>query len=122
MAIGPLVVSPASELWGRSPLMHISNLLFMVSLAMSALSANMTTLLVARVITGMAGCIPIVLEGGFIADLVAEEKRGKIIAIWALAPVSVCTTYSSLLTFMLLTRSSRGVQSVGGIVSPILAC
>ncbi len=92
MAIGPLVVSPASELWGRCPLMHVSNVLLMLSLGVGALSTDITTLLVARVITGMAGCIPIVLEGGFIADLVAAEKRGKIIAVWALAPVSVCTS------------------------------
>ncbi|KAJ5672849.1 polyamine transporter 1 [Penicillium longicatenatum] len=86
-AISPLLVSPASEIWGRSPLMHISNILFLCASIMSALSTNLTMLIAARLIMGIGGCIPVVLEGGYIADLVPLGMRGKIIAVWSVVPI-----------------------------------
>lgn len=88
-AIGPLVLSPASELFGRSPLMHASNAMFVLSSILSAASTNMAMLLVGRIIMGIAGCIPSVLGAGYIADLIPVEKRGKVFGIWACGPLLV---------------------------------
>lgn len=90
-AIGPLFLAPIGEMYGRNPLMHASNAMFLISSILSAICPNITLLLVARVIMGVAGCIPSTIGGGYIADLIPIEKRGRVIGIWAFGPVLVCS-------------------------------
>ncbi|KAJ5413642.1 hypothetical protein N7509_000269 [Penicillium cosmopolitanum] len=125
-ALGPLIVSPGSELLGRNPLMHTSNFMMVLSMVIGALSNSMPLLLVSRTITGAAGCIPIVLEGGYIADLIHVEKRGKIIAVWTLAPL-VGTVIGPIISGSITLRVGwrsvfwlmailSGVQTVAGML------
>ncbi|KAJ5093029.1 major facilitator superfamily domain-containing protein, partial [Penicillium angulare] len=80
-AIGPLILSPLGEVYGRSPLMHGSNILFVISSILSAVSPNMGLLLFSRVLTGLAACVPNILGAGYVADLIPVEKRGRIFAL-----------------------------------------
>ncbi|KAJ5096611.1 hypothetical protein N7456_007332 [Penicillium angulare] len=108
-AIGPLFVSPASELWGRDVLMHASNFIFLASTIACAISPDIPVLIASRVIMGMAGTIPSVVEGGYIADLVPLQNRGKFIAIWTLSPLIGAVVGPIIGGFMALKTGWRSV-------------
>jgi multidrug resistance protein len=86
-AIGPLFMAPLSELYGRLPVYHVSNLLFVIFTVACAVSSNLGMLIAFRFLDGCAGSTPLVLGGGSIADLITQEKRGGVMAIWAMGPL-----------------------------------
>lgn len=88
-AIGPLFFTPVSEIYGRNPLMHASNVMFLLSSVLGALSTNLTMMIVARILVGIAGSAPSVLGIGYIADLIPVEERGRIMGLWACGPLLV---------------------------------
>lgn len=89
---GPLLLSPLSELYGRCPLMHASNGMFVVSAILCATTVDIPMIMVARVLMGLAGCVPTTLGGGVIADMMPVEQRGMAMSLWAsgLLLVSQC--------------------------------
>ena len=88
-SFGPLFLSPLSELYGRSPIMHASNLFFLVFSVACATSVNLPMLEVFRLLLGFAGCPPLTLGGGTIADLQPPEKRGLALSLWTMGPLLV---------------------------------
>ncbi|KAG8525233.1 uncharacterized protein KY384_008877 [Bacidia gigantensis] len=86
-AAGPVVLAPLSELYGRLPLYHCSNLGFIVFTVACALSTNLNMLIGFRFISGLFGSCPLTIGGGTIADLIPQEKRGGVMAIWVLGPL-----------------------------------
>jgi MFS family permease len=94
-AVGPLFMAPLSELYGRLPVYHVSNALFVVFTIACAVSSNLGMLVAFRFLDGCVGSTPLVLGGGSIADLISQEKRGGIMAIWAIGPLlgPSCWTY-----------------------------
>jgi MFS family permease len=87
--LGPLVLAPMSELFGRSPIMHASNIFFIIFSIACAVSTNMAMFIVFRLFMGIAGCPPLTLGGGTIADLMPPEKRGRALSIWTMGPLMV---------------------------------
>ncbi|EED15848.1 conserved hypothetical protein [Talaromyces stipitatus ATCC 10500] len=85
--IGPLLLTPASELYGRMPVTHSANIIFLVASILCAVSVNIPMLIVFRLIMGLSGCVPVTLGAGFIADLMPVEKRGMALAIWTFGPL-----------------------------------
>ncbi|RAK98756.1 MFS transporter [Aspergillus ibericus CBS 121593] len=83
-ALGPLIVAPLSELYGRSMVYHVSNVLFLGATIGCALSTNVGMFLAFRLISGSAGVTPLALGGGSIGDLMAPERMGRAMAIWGL--------------------------------------
>ena len=73
-ALGPLFLAPCSEIWGRLPVYHICNFMFVIWTLACALSPNMGALLVFRLLAGIAGSCPLTIGGGSIADLIMQEK------------------------------------------------
>ncbi|KAI1275912.1 major facilitator superfamily domain-containing protein [Xylaria sp. FL0933] len=86
-AISPLVVAPLSELYGRKVVMNTANFAFLVFTIVCAVSNGIGLFLVFRVFQGVAGCVPLVLGGGMIGDLVPPEKRGRALSGWQLGPL-----------------------------------
>ncbi|KAJ9602400.1 hypothetical protein H2200_012942 [Cladophialophora chaetospira] len=86
-ALGPLFLAPCSEIWGRLPVYHVNNFLFVVWTMACALSPNIAALLVFRLLAGIAGSCPLTIGGGSIADLIVQEKRGGAMALFALGPL-----------------------------------
>lgn len=86
-AVGPLFIAPLSEVYGRMPLYHICNIMFVVWNIACAVAPNIGSLLVFRLIAGVAGSCPITIFAGSIADVFIQEKRGGAMAICALGPL-----------------------------------
>lgn len=94
LAVGPLFLAPLSEIYGRTPLMHASNLMFLLSAILCAVSTNIPMLLVFRFVMG-ASNTP--LGGGYVADLMAPEKRGRAMNVWTVGPVMVRQSFDHYL-------------------------
>lgn len=87
LAAGPLVIAPLSELYGRLPLYHSCNILFIIFTVACAVSSNLNMLIGFRFLEGVAGSAPLTIGGGTIADLVIQEKRGAAMSGFALGPL-----------------------------------
>jgi MFS family permease len=85
--IGPLFVSPLSEVYGRLPVYHIGNVIYLVFTIGCALSKNTAQFLVFRFISGCAASIPNTIGGGTVADIYPANERGKALALFALGPL-----------------------------------
>ncbi|TVY82541.1 Efflux pump radE [Lachnellula suecica] len=86
-ALGPLLVAPLSEMYGRVPLYHASNVLFCIFTMACAVSSNLNMLIAFRFFAGAAGSTPITIGGGSFGDMFSVEERGKAIAIWSMGPL-----------------------------------
>ena len=86
-AFGPLIIAPLSELYGRLPVYHASNILFVVFTVACAVASNLNMLIGFRFLQGTFGSTPLTIGGGTIADMIVQEKRGGVMAIWALGPL-----------------------------------
>ncbi|TVY15569.1 Efflux pump radE [Lachnellula arida] len=87
LIIGPVFLAPLSELYGRSPIIHVSNVLFLIFSIACAVSSDLAMFIVFRLFTGIAGSTPVTLGGGIIADLMPPEKRGTAMIAWLLGPL-----------------------------------
>jgi EmrB/QacA subfamily drug resistance transporter len=78
-----------SDIFGRKPILLVTNAIFFVGSLLAAVSVNMNMLIAARVIQGIGGGGLIVLVNICISDLFAMRERGAYFGIiggvWALA-------------------------------------
>ena len=86
-ALGPMVIAPLSEMYGRQPLYHTCNLGFIIFTVACAVSSSLNMLIGFRFMQGAFGSCPLTIGGGTIADMIIQEKRGGVMAIWALGPL-----------------------------------
>ncbi|KAK1573273.1 major facilitator superfamily transporter [Colletotrichum navitas] len=87
LAIGPLILPPLSELYGRVIIYHIGNIIFVVFTAACGLSKNMDMLIGFRFLAGLVGAGAVTIGGGSIGDLTTIRERGKAMSIWSLGPI-----------------------------------
>lgn len=85
--LGPFLIAPLSEIYGRVPLYHACNVIFLVFTIACAVAQTLPQLIVFRLFAGIAGVCPITIGSGTVADMVPVEKRAGIMAIWALGPI-----------------------------------
>ncbi|GAB7344031.1 hypothetical protein MBLNU457_1953t1 [Dothideomycetes sp. NU457] len=86
-AIGPLLISPLSEMWGRYPVYIVTYFCFIIFTIACAVAKDMGSLIVFRFFSGCFGVTPVTIGGGTIADLFPAERRGAVMAIWAMGPL-----------------------------------
>ncbi|KAF9891852.1 hypothetical protein FE257_003337 [Aspergillus nanangensis] len=86
-AFGPFIIAPLSEMYGRVPLYHACNVLFLIFTIACAVAQSLPQLIVFRLLAGMAGVCPLTIGSGTVADMVPKEKRAGIMAVWALGPI-----------------------------------
>ncbi|EKJ75017.1 hypothetical protein NXS19_007679 [Fusarium pseudograminearum] len=84
---GPLVIAPLSEMYGRLPLYHICNVLFVIFNVACALAPNLGGLIAFRLLAGLAGSCPLTIGAGSLADMISRERRGAAMSSWALGPL-----------------------------------
>lgn len=85
-ALGPLIWSPVSDLFGRKVAYFTSMGLYTIFNIPCALAPNLGGLLVCRFLCGVFSSSGLCLVGGSIADMFPSSTRGKAIAFFAWAP------------------------------------
>ncbi|RXW16880.1 hypothetical protein EST38_g8972 [Candolleomyces aberdarensis] len=86
-ALGPLLLSPLSEMYGRTWILHISNIFNIAFNIGCAFSPNTACLLAMRFLTGFSSSAPVAVGGGSISDLFAENERGSAMALFTIGPL-----------------------------------
>lgn len=86
-AIGPLFAAPLSEVYGRLPVLHSANLLFLVFNLGCAFSRNTASFLVFRFLAGFVGSTPVACGGGVVSDLFSERDRAAGMALYFIGPL-----------------------------------
>lgn len=85
-AFGPLLVAPLSEYYGRVPVYHTANILFVVFSIASAVSSNTQMLIAFRFFNGLS-VASITLNPAIVGDLFVTEEQGTGQAMMGLAPL-----------------------------------
>lgn len=86
-AVGPVFLSPLSEIYGRRYVLMSGNLLFTVWQIGCALAPNMSSLIVIRFLAGIGGSGCLTIGGGVIADLFDSDQRGLATSLYSLGPL-----------------------------------
>lgn len=86
-AIGPLIIAPLSELYGRVWIYNVCNVFFIIFTVACGVSSNMNMLVGFRFLAGCAGSAPLTIGAGTVADLFPREQRAGAMAIWGMGPL-----------------------------------
>jgi multidrug resistance protein len=81
-----MAFAPMSEMFGRRPVYALTLLIAVIFIIPCAVSKNIGTLIVCRLIDGIAFSAPMTLVGGTLADLWKSEERGVPMAAFSAAP------------------------------------
>ncbi|KXN89327.1 hypothetical protein AN958_05825 [Leucoagaricus sp. SymC.cos] len=85
--IGPLIMAPLSEMYGRTWVLHIANVFTLAFSLGCAYSPNTGSLVAFRFLSGLSGSAPIAIGGGSVSDLFAERERASAMALFSLGPL-----------------------------------
>ncbi|KAJ5784060.1 uncharacterized protein N7518_009737 [Penicillium psychrosexuale] len=88
IAIGPMFMSPLSEMYGRVPVYHGATIIFVAFIIGNALSKTTSQFMVFRFISGCAGGTPMALGGGTIADITSVQQRDVAMALFSMGPLA----------------------------------
>jgi multidrug resistance protein len=86
-AFGPLVIGPLSEVHGRKPVLHATNIWFLVWNIVCGFSRNKGELLAARLLAGLGASAVYALGGGVLGDVWRPEQRGRSLGLYMLIPL-----------------------------------
>lgn len=84
--VGPLVFAPISEMYGRKVVYVTTLAVGVIFIIPCAVATNIETLLICRLIDGIAFSAPMTLVGGTLADLWRNDERGVPMAAFSAAP------------------------------------
>ncbi|KAF8316073.1 MFS general substrate transporter [Clavulina sp. PMI_390] len=87
-AVGPLLLGPLSELMGRTLILQVSNLMFLVFNIACSQAQTTTQLLIFRFLAGFGGSAPLAVGGGALSDMFKAEERGAANAIYSMMPLT----------------------------------
>ncbi|CZR36289.1 uncharacterized protein FPRO_03451 [Fusarium proliferatum ET1] len=118
-AFGPLFIAPLSELYGRIPIYHVCNSLFVVFSACCALSNGVPMLMAFRFLSGVSGVAVITCGSGSIADMMPPEQRGRAISLWSLGPLTGPVVGPVCAGFLVEAKGWRWVFWIITIVSGV---
>lgn len=84
--VGPLLFAPLSEEYGRQIIYNTTLGIAVIFILPCALAKNIGTLLVCRLIDGIAFSAPMTLIGGSLSDIWPTKDRGVAMAVFSAAP------------------------------------
>ena len=85
--LGPLLLAPLSEIYGRRVVLTGANVFFCVWQIGCALSPNLSSLIVFRFLAGIGGSGCLTIGGGVISDLFNPDRRGLATAVYSVGPL-----------------------------------
>ncbi|KAI1384998.1 MFS general substrate transporter [Hypoxylon trugodes] len=86
-ALGPLCWGPLSELYGRVPVLQLSNLGFLAFTLGCGFAQNKGQMIAFRFLSGLGGSAALAIGGGVLGDLFIAEHRGRAMSMYSLAPL-----------------------------------
>lgn len=86
IALGPLLMSPLSEFYGRRPIYLVSWTMFLIWIIPSAVARNAETMIVVRFFDGFAGSSFLSVAGGTVNDVFRREAIQAPMTIISLSP------------------------------------
>ena len=86
IALGPLLMSPMSEFFGRRPIYLVSWVMFVIWTIPSAVAKNIETMIVSRFFAGFAGSTFLSVAGGTVGDVFLRNEIQAPMALVSLAP------------------------------------
>ncbi|EIN05407.1 MFS general substrate transporter [Punctularia strigosozonata HHB-11173 SS5] len=86
-AIGPLFLGPLSEIYGRSRVLQLANIWYLVWNLVCGWSTSTGMLIAFRFLAGLGGSAPLSIGGGVLGDCWDTSQRGQAIAVYSLAPL-----------------------------------
>ncbi|UKZ76624.1 hypothetical protein TrVFT333_004331 [Trichoderma virens FT-333] len=86
IAVGPMLLSPLSEFYGRRPIYLVSWSMYLIWLIPSAVAKNIATMIVARFFDGLAGSTFLTVSGGTVGDLFGRHELQLPMAVFSIAP------------------------------------
>jgi MFS family permease len=87
LGIGPMVISPLSEVYGRLPVYHVTNLFFILFMVGNALVKDTAGFIILRFLAGFVGGTPLAIGGGTIADVTTPANRSAALGLFSLGPL-----------------------------------
>ena len=106
--IGPLIVAPLSEIYGRVMLIYAAYVVFLVTLAICGSTSSLAVLIIFRAIMGFAGLVFVLLGPAMIADFVAKDRHGLAISIVSMGPSLVCFAYAYWMIYVTKDKLTHG--------------
>lgn len=88
LAIGSVVLSSLSEIYGRRPVYLISVLLFGLLIVPVALAKNIETVLISRFFGGFFGGVMIASAPGSVTDVTDDQYRALALSCWSLGTMN----------------------------------
>ncbi|KAL9000711.1 MAG: hypothetical protein Q9169_000747 [Polycauliona sp. 2 TL-2023] len=86
LGLGPMILSPLSEFYGRKPIYVVSFVFFLIWLIPCAVAPNIETMLVARFFDGLAGSAFLSVAGGTIGDLFDRTELQAPMMVYSASP------------------------------------
>ena len=86
LGLGPMILGPLSEFYGRRPIYIISFACFMIWLIPCAVAKNIETELVSRFIDGVAGSAFLSVAGGTVGDMFVRNELQAPMMIFTASP------------------------------------
>lgn len=86
-AFGPLVIGPFSEMYGRSPILHTTNIWFFVWNLVCGFANTKGTVIASRLLAGLGASAIYSLGNGVLGDVWAPEQRGRSMGLYMLIPL-----------------------------------
>jgi predicted MFS family arabinose efflux permease len=81
-AFGPLVIGPLSEVYGRSKVLHASNVWFLLWNIVCGFAKSKETLIAARFLAGFGASSIYALAGAVLSDVWRPEQRGRSLSMY----------------------------------------
>lgn len=86
-AFGPLIIGPLSEVYGRQPVLHATNIWFLIWNIICGFANNKGLLIASRLLAGLGASAIYALAGGVLGDIWPREQRGRSLALYILIPM-----------------------------------
>lgn len=86
-AFGPLIIGPLSEVYGRRPVLHVTNFWFLIWNLICGFSNSKGLLFASRLLAGFGASAIYALAGGVLGDIWRPEQRGRSLGLYLLIPL-----------------------------------
>ena len=86
-AFGPLLAGPLSEMYGRAPVLHATNIWFLVWNIVCGFAETKELLIIARFLAGFGASAIYALAGGVLGDIWPPSQRGSSLGFYILIPL-----------------------------------